>query len=299
LPLRHYSRLVVRQLGILDGQSEALGLSNSQCHSLIELEQSGNLTAGELADTLNLDRSTMSRICGSLVDAGLIEEHRNEYDGRLKQLALTEEGRRTVAAVHERANANVEMALALLKPEERQLVVTGMALYAKALSNARLHEGVILRPIEERDDAEMAKIIRSAIVEHKSDLPGTAFHDPEVSCMHTAYAVPGTAYSVLESDGRVIGGAGFAPLVGGEEGVCELRKMYLTPTMRGRGFGRILLEKVLEAAKSAGYRRCYLESFDTMTQAQRLYEQFGFVRLTARCGSTGHYACEVWYQKNL
>jgi hypothetical protein len=60
-PLRQASRLLVRELGFLDDGQIGLGITHSQCHTLIELERSERLTAGELAQALNLDKSTMSR----------------------------------------------------------------------------------------------------------------------------------------------------------------------------------------------------------------------------------------------
>ena len=41
-------------------------------------------------------------------------------------------------------------------------------------------------------------------------------------------------------DGRVVGGGGIAPLAGGDPDVCELRKMYFLPSLRGLGAGMAL-----------------------------------------------------------
>ena len=117
--------------------------------------------------------------------------------------------------------------------------------------------------------------------------------------MSTPYARPRAAYFVVERDGVVIGGAGIAPLDGGDADTCELRKMYFLPEARGLGLGRAMLERCLEAARAFGYRRCYLETLTGMDQAQALYVKLGFVRIPAACGATGHHGCDRFYEKRL
>ena len=118
--------------------------------------------------------------------------------------------------------------------------------------------------------------------------------------MHASYAGEGHAYFVAERDGEVIAGAGIAPLAGSErKGVCELRKMYALPAVRGLGVGRRLLEVCLEAARAAGYRTCYLETMKHMHRARALYEKLGFRELDGPLGNTGHFGCNDWYALEL
>lgn len=156
-----------------------------------------------------------------------------------------------------------------------------------------------LRPIERADDPAIADIIRTVMTELGASGAGFAIHDPEVSAMSQEYARPGAGYWVVEREGRVLGGAGFAPLAGGDGTVCELRKMYFLPELRGLGLGRKLLLQVLEAATAAGYTLCYLETLNSMVQARRLYESVGFERVAAPMGATGHFGCDAWYTKRL
>jgi putative acetyltransferase len=163
-------------------------------------------------------------------------------------------------------------------------------------------DDVVLRLIRPEDDPSVADIIRTVMTEHGAVGSGFAIVDPEVSCMSQAYAEtsdPPARYFVIEQGGEVIGGAGFAPLVGGDPGVCELRKMYLRPKVRGAGLGRRLLAHVLAHARAAGYARCYLETMATMQRARALYESVGFERLPCALGATGHYGCDAWYARDL
>jgi putative acetyltransferase len=155
-----------------------------------------------------------------------------------------------------------------------------------------------IRPIAPADDPAVASIIRAVMPEFGAQGPGFAINDPEVDWMSRAYGVPGASYLVVDRGGVVVGGGGFAPLAGGEPGVCELRKMYFLPAARGAGVGRRLLTRLLDDAAAAGYHTCYLETLQNMTAARRLYESVGFTPSRPR-GATGHFGCDAWYTRAL
>ena len=106
-------------------------------------------------------------------------------------------------------------------------------------------------------------------------------------------------YFVIEADGAVQGGAGVAPLDGGEADVCELRKMYFLPTLRGRGAGQAAIDRCLDAARAFGFKRCYIETLTGMDAAQKLYLANGFERISCAMGGTGHHGCDRYYIRNL
>ncbi|MGA2578381.1 MAG: GNAT family N-acetyltransferase [Bryobacteraceae bacterium] len=88
--------------------------------------------------------------------------------------------------------------------------------------------------------------------------------------------------SILASGGRIF----FADVGDGCVGCCgllrtgasefEVAKMAVTSSCQGSGIGRKLLHAAIEAARSAGARRLYLETNHILTPAIRLYESVGF-----------------------
>ena len=84
-----------------------------------------------------------------------------------------------------------------------------------------------ISPIEPADDAAVAAIIRTVMPEFGAAGAGFAIHDAEVDAMCAAYRAP--AVRLLRApEGRPRRRRrGVAPLLGGEPGTCELRKMYL------------------------------------------------------------------------
>lgn len=163
----------------------------------------------------------------------------------------------------------------------------------------RLESGFAIRPVTGHDNHALAALLREVMEEFGATGAGSSLHDPEMLDMAAAYAAAGSAYFVVESDGRLVGGGGFGPLAGGEPGVCELRKMYLKPEARGRGLGRTMLSRCLDEARRLGFRRMYLETRQTMREARRLYERNGFSPVSKPIGHTGHFGCDAWYVRDL
>jgi putative acetyltransferase len=156
----------------------------------------------------------------------------------------------------------------------------------------------MVRLIRKEDNPQVAKIIRTVMPEFGASGQGFAIHDSEVDNMFEAYSRR-AAYFVCEEDGKITGGGGVAQLQGGDTDTCELKKMYFLPEGRGKGLGQKVLRECLRAAKEIGFTLCYLETFNTMNSAMKLYEKNGFRKIPGPMGSTGHFACDVFYLKNL
>ncbi len=155
-----------------------------------------------------------------------------------------------------------------------------------------------IRSIVEKDNEAVATIIRSVMTEFGASGRGFAIHDAEVDDMFGAYDGLGRAYFVIEMDGRVLGGGGIAPL-SEKDKICELRKMYFLPSLRGVGAGGALISQCMHTARSLGYRQCYLETLTGMDAAQHLYTKNGFARIASPLGNTGHFSCDRFYLREL
>lgn len=157
----------------------------------------------------------------------------------------------------------------------------------------------VIREIEPQDNAQLEQVIRACFPEFKIPLEGTAYADEETPKMYEAYQNDNDVYFVIEKDGEVLGGGGVKPLKDFEKEVCEIQKMYFSPKVRGKGYGKVLFEKCMTAAKDLGYKKCYLESAPQLKAAIHIYESFGFKHLDGPLGNTGHFSCGVWMIKEL
>ncbi|MBW2938403.1 GNAT family N-acetyltransferase [Aureisphaera sp. CAU 1614] len=151
----------------------------------------------------------------------------------------------------------------------------------------------IIRPIQPKDNVQVAKIIRRVLEDFNVPKVGTAYADASLDCMYETYQKTRSAYFVLEENGKLIGGGGIAQLDNYEGNVCELQKMYFLDEARGRGLGTKMIDICLNKAKEFGYEKCYLETMSYMEAAQKLYKKYGFRYIDGAMGDTGHHACGV------
>jgi putative acetyltransferase len=157
----------------------------------------------------------------------------------------------------------------------------------------------IVRKVQAKDSVQIASVIRTVMPEFGASGAGFAIHDKEVDDIYKAYSQPRTIYFVCEHNGTIVGGGGVAPLEGGDASTCELKKMYFLPEGRGKGLGQKVLSNCLQGARDLGFEFCYLETFNTMKDAMKLYEKNCFEKISGPLGNTGHFACDTFYRLKL
>jgi len=160
---------------------------------------------------------------------------------------------------------------------------------------------IIFRPIRPEDDEALARLIRSVMTEYDCTDEGYSIHDPELDTMYENFNGSRAIYWVVlhPETGKIAGGGGIGPLAGAPADVCELKKMYFYPELRGFGLGERMVRQCLDKAREMGYCTCYLETVNRMEAAVKLYRKMGFRRLDAPMGNTGHVSCEGWFARDL
>jgi len=142
-----------------------------------------------------------------------------------------------------------------------------------------------LRPANNKDCEKIADLVFSILKEYnlKPDPAGT---DADIKDIEQSYFERGGAFYVLEEEeGSVIGAYGLYPV---DKATCELRKMYLYSSYRGKGLGKLLLEDALSKARQMGFKKMTLETALVLKEAISLYKSYGFVEyrpehLSSRC----------------
>lgn len=61
-----------------------------------------------------------------------------------------------------------------------------------------------------------------------------------------------------------------------DESRCEGKRLYVSPNARGRHLGRLLMERLLDEARKAGYRGLVGDTLPVMGTAIKLYSEMGF-----------------------
>ena len=156
-----------------------------------------------------------------------------------------------------------------------------------------------IREIQPEDNQQVAEVVRTVLVEMGVPKVGTAYEDEALNDMFATYQHPRMNYFVVEEEGKVIGGAGIAPLIGLEEKICELQKMYFLPEARGKGLGTQMMDTCLKFGEAQGFEQCYIETLPYMESARKLYARSGFKSLEKPLGDTGHYNCTMWMIRDI
>ncbi|MBT9263359.1 helix-turn-helix domain-containing GNAT family N-acetyltransferase [Pseudomonas sp. MG-9] len=280
--IRTASRTMVRELGFMRATLAATDYSASGVHALLEIEAGDGVSSAQLAQSLGLEKSSVSRMVGKLIKAGEIEE-RTADDARVKRLHLTPQGRQTVADIHAFGQAQVSQALQALNPSQQQSVAQGLTTYAHALKTIRLGTDQALTP----------NLLISA--GYRPGLIG------RVAQMHADYYSQHAGFgAVFES--RVA--SGVAEFVGRLDQPCNqiwvatlnerivgsiaidgqdlgnhqahLRWFILDDGCRGSGVGRQLLSAAVTFCDQQGFAAIQLWTFKGLDAARRLYEASGF-----------------------
>lgn len=98
--------------------------------------------------------------------------------------------------------------------------------------------------------------------------------EAELAGLPGKYALPDGRLMFAYSDGALAGCIALRKL---EDGICEMKRLFVRDDFRGLGIGNSLIKRLLGDARSAGYKRMRLDTYPPkMGKAVSLYESHGF-----------------------
>lgn len=123
---------------------------------------------------------------------------------------------------------------------------------------------------EERE--EVVALFREYIAGVSVDL-GFQDYEREFAALPGGYAHPRGRLLLAARGPERLGCGALRPV---DAATCELKRLYVRPAGRGDGLGRRLVERLMDEARAAGYRRVCLDVLPEFAAAQRLYDSLGF-----------------------
>jgi DNA-binding MarR family transcriptional regulator len=115
-------------------------ISVTQCYALETLVHHGPMRLNALAERLFLDKSTTSRVVGTLAKKGYVEQRADATDGRATTLSVTRQGRRLHSRITDDLIDQQRQLLEDLDPDVRNGVVQVLRRLAQA-ADARFRSG--------------------------------------------------------------------------------------------------------------------------------------------------------------
>ena len=265
--VRCFHRLVTQRAGALDdhflGRDRPLGESRV----LFEIGD-GGATLRELRARLGLDSGYLSRLVQSLCDRGLVTLRAHDADERVRRAQLTRTGRAELREVNRRSDHVARDILAPLTAKQRERLTNAMDEVRRLLDVA----GARFDVVDPRTaDAQWC------LAQYYAELAKRFDHgfDPvkSIPVDDAELRPPRGAFVIGRIDGRPVACGllkRLTPRIG------YLKRMWVSPSMRGCGFGRRTLEELESQARGLGMTTLRLETNRALTEAIELYRTSGY-----------------------
>lgn len=153
---------------------------------------------------------------------------------------------------------------------------------------------ITVRAVETDDELEVARTLFGEY----GDLPHVEgrwpSRDADLAALPGPYAPPTGVILVAWRGDEPLGCVGLCALEPGRS--CEMKRLFVRASARGSGTGRVLVEALLETARTMGYMLMRLDTAPELTAARTLYASLGFRSIPPYHERYGGIVC---YEKEL
>ena len=272
--VRSFNRHWTVVLGLLDDGLLETDHPLPEARILFELSRRDVWERGELRAELGIDESFLTRLLQRLERKGLVTPEASPLDGRRRRIRLTADGRAEAELLDRRAATQVEELLAPLDPSQRLSMVRAMHTIQRITTARPAAATRALRGVEPGDlgwVVERHGIVYADEFGWDGDFEGLV---ARIVGDYQAEHRPGRDDAwIAELDGMP---AGFVMCRERDADTAQLRLLLVEPWARGAGLGRLLVDRCIEFASTAGYRSIMLWTNDVLVAARRIYEAAGF-----------------------
>lgn len=239
-----------------------------------------------IAREIGHSHPSVSRIIKEMLLKGLVEEARDESDGRRNMVMLTESGKKMSASFREQC-VDVTAAIERIAHQTRNDLWDAIGEWEALLS-----ERSLLQRVKDEKRARERKEV--TIVPYESCYQ-PVFKSLTEEWIKAHWQMEEADYKAVDHPQEYIldkGGFIFVALCKGVPvGVCalcklddpiydyELSKLAVSPGVQGRGIGELLCKTVIEKARELGCKKIFLESNTLLEPAIHLYRKLGFRKI--------------------
>jgi DNA-binding MarR family transcriptional regulator/GNAT superfamily N-acetyltransferase len=278
--VRRFNRTVTQRIGALDDTYLSRARPLGQARLLWEIGCDGaeGCEVRALRARLDLDSGYLSRLLRALEAGGLVTVDADGADARVRMARLTADGLAERAELDHRSD---ELAASILRPlnaEQRDRLVAAMAEVERLLVASTVRVAVTdPRHPHARYclDAYFAELVRR-FDDGFDPARGISATDDELT-------LPAGVFLVATRHTEPVGCVGLKLHTGddAESGIAHLKRMWVSPAVRGLGLGRRLLAEAEAHAAAHGVRTLRLDTNRALTEAVGLYRAAGYREVMA------------------
>ncbi len=102
--------------------------------------------------------------------------------------------------------------------------------------------------------------------------------EEELATLPGKYAAPSGRLFLAQVEKQFAGCVALRQI---DDGICEMKRLFVRDIFRGLNLGKILIEKLVGEARLIGYEKMRLDTLpDRMPQAVKLYKTLGFYEIS-------------------
>jgi len=265
--VRRFNRTVTQSVGALDDTFLSRDRPLGQARLLWEIGAGCSDVRG-LRSRLDLDSGYLSRLLRSLEGDGMVVVEPSPADARVRTARLTSAGLAERDELDRRADDTAAAILQPLGARQRDRLITAMAEVERLLLASAVQFAVC-----DPRHADARRAVRAYVGELSERFAGGFDPALSISAADDELAPPAGLFLVatLYSDAVGCGALKFH-----DGAPAELKRMWVSPAVRGLGLGRRLLAELEAHAAARGVRTLRLETNHTLGEAISLYRTAGY-----------------------
>jgi DNA-binding MarR family transcriptional regulator/GNAT superfamily N-acetyltransferase len=285
--VRSFYRALTLRVGVFTDSFLGRGRPLADSRLLFEIGREG-ADVRELRSRLNLDSGYLSRLLRSLERHGLIEVAPLESDLRSRRACLTVAGLEELEELDRLGDRFAEETLAPLSEAERARLVDAMWEVEKLLTRSFTRISV-----EDPDSPDAKRCLGQYFAELGERFEGGFDAGRSIPADSGDLRPPHGTFLLARLDGRAVG---CGAVKSAEPGVGSIKRMWVSPEVRGAGVGRRLLLALEKEAAGLGMALLRLETNRSLDEAQTLYRRNGYREVAAF--NDDPYA-DHWFEKRI
>lgn len=277
--LRHSSRKLVRELGMLQLNQANDQETPGHWHALIEISKEPGITISKLGSLLLMSISTISRLVKSLVKEELVKLVEGQ-DKREKYLYLTDKGQVEMQKINDFSQSKIIGAFEFLTEKEITQIIEAISKYSNALEKSRLvreHVKIVTLPTSRPIRKQIINMIEN-IQKNEFAIPIT---DDINLCILKAekdfhYNSSYNFWYAIDPNGSIIGSIGLKKI---DDQYGEIKKLFVVKEYRNKGVAQRLMNTLIKAAAKHEFDFLILGTVDKLQAAHKFYNKYGFEQI--------------------